>query len=470
MEIIKNFDLLSGISDDNILEFRNNTTSLGESTKTITFAEDIDRNDLEGTFIRFSISGQSGAQVEYLRVSLSDMDRYSSLPIASATFVASTLVQSQYFYDTQVTGNQVNFKCRENYSVEVISSSLSVLDKISLDSRYTTGTITIDDITYNRRLYSITTNADTYVTNELIISSDSLKTPVVLRKINVNDDSVVTFNLRDVLSKLDNMESMTLYMTLTMKSSAATAAIALDPVYALPSYDSMYNTDFSDYYFNEKSGGVIRLLTESSNGRRVVSGRKYTFSYISFIGFLTPKIEVYDYSGSKTGEVMVEGQSERGIIKDFTFLVPESGVLKVYLTDEKGEVVSHELSLEVFQSCNQFNEINFKNKLGGVDTVCMFSSYTINENISSQNTYSGSLKGQRHVIDKKVSSTLTMRTELLTPEEYEVYTSMCSSNNVWYDKYGERKDLIVTKYDASKVFKQTGYRLEFTLDDVNYVK
>lgn len=464
MRILKNFKEIAGSDCDNIVTIVNDNPSALVSPFKLTVG-DLTLQDCADLYLTLSIKANNSSYVEAVRVSFNDVINRDmpNIPTIAATYLFNLLLMNTQLSNVTISGQEVSLSSVTDFKVEVFALDAAVLDKITGSIRSTQVKTTVEDIEYYKKTFNVTQTSPSYITNALTLSSNDLLSPIVLKKTNLNDESNISFNLRDVFDNIVYDKSIKLQASLSTLEgdSQISEVIPLSDIYVIPSNSYLYNINYDQFKDN--------FLTVSKPNRRIRKEKTYCISYISLDGEQVAEFTVLNENKKPVLNDVIVNVENRGIIYDLYFSVEDTLDAK-YLNIKLSNGASIEFKL--YSKCDKviFNEIYFQNSLGGIEMIDMWKKYKIQESLGEQQTYAGEYKGERKVATKGQSVYIALTSDLITNDETDVYIELGKSKRIWYFKDGEKRDVIVTKFDQTKDSTANSNVFEIQLDDKEVIR
>lgn len=491
IQINKSFSSISGINDDNILNLNVKDQNLSRkiSIKFPTIIKD-------DWFSSFGIIISEDRVVEnavtsddiityYPYTSFTNINNGVDIKKTVAYNFYTTLLSSNNILNVDINGDidTVSFLVDRSMSIRIVCSDISLLQNIIV----TGANLTLD--TTDKKLYGSlgSFSSTNFRSIDLILSSSKFNT--VLRKTYLQGkDEEVTFNTRNLLSNMNltkNLISKPIITSQLIVESNVGSEVILDTqelgsIIWLPNNpNELYNFDYSDYYVENgdreqkfltlspktkyKKGGIfgfsfLTTTTNPSSYKLKISKKNWNKNFLGS--------SVYTYSQLSLGIDGVGFADFDSNRLDFYISLPDSDVrfmdVEVYNGSKK---VSETKTIELYNSCNNFDTIFFLNKIGGIDSFERFSGIERTKEISDNQTYYGNYKGVRNTAYKVSSYSTTYKTELMNNEECEWLFDLGQSYYTFFTNMTTKTftPFIITKIqdftystgDSGKIFKIT---------------
>lgn len=465
MNIISNFQRVSGANDDNILKI-----DVGVGTAFVDRGIFIDysnsqrkikKSDFDGKSIVFKMSGNVifTIQKDDLPPMMKDSD-YCGVEVAN--LLLKRLFAQSFTKSVRFVANYAGYdNCvlfSHNADISIEWGELS--DFIKWFNGGTVGGFTIKDYTTIDTAHKYTLFVD---------SVEGLKATA-----EKSGTDKVDFNLRHIIG-VPIKKPIEFNLSLIEETAAKINNVEImNSVLVLPNSPSLvHNTEYKPIqWLSDRSGGLTRS----------VKGKELILSALNLYGFNSPndnathKLRMekrrVDYTLISVDDVSFDSL----LIDSVTNKVANISIAGYYTADTElafidfsivdvlsDTKITDTISVEFVDYCTAFEMPNFRylNAVGGIDTFNLFDAKTTQKKAENATQYKGLLKSERGIATRSYTGATELKTQLLNKAEYDMITNLCNSLEV----KNENGVVLCGKVDASWAATDTAKQLTLTIDE-----
>lgn len=482
ISINKNFSEVSGVNSDNILVL-DLVKGRKISQSFITFPKTMNKSEWLSTFYIkiYTARVVNNESIEQLLIDFEPYSLYYNIQdgvnlegVLSYDFYTTLLGTSNFNgvnFTTGNDGNSVEFFPDKYYRIEIGCSDSSILNGFTLSSSQ----ISISDNTLTAILSDYDSASLSSI--DLLITSTDFHT-VLSKTFYPGVDGSMKFNTYSLFSGLDNFAPLKVNIKViekTVVGSVTTEFKDLGEFVFLPDNpNNPDNTDYKDFYTfnNRKFLTYIPQITSTYGSVFATSILTYDLDDSSDLRLL---VKMKDVNGNMVDSDNISVSSPTVL----TWFENNNGRLDIYYTMPEDETIrtvefelmngskslSESLKVDLKVNCNNYANIFFINKIGGLDSFSQFASYNSTKALKSRKSYYGENKGDKKSALVLSESTTEYVTDLLGSVDRDRVFDMCQSYNTFKLNGKERHNVVISKFSSSLSTKEGLKQLKLTIDE-----